>query len=536
MIKYTALLVALFLFVTDISFAQQWLSATAMGSSGNDALIASTNDRAGNVYLLGTFNGLAHFGTITLSGNSYTNVFLAKYTSTGSAIWARVIATAETPDVGSIVANALTVDAEGGVFITGNYAGIAQIGDVPYTSSAPTEIFLTKLDVEGITIWTRTAGGTGVGTFNPNTAYGVAVDSAGNSVIVGRYYRHAAFGNVEVSSSLAAEMFIASYDRDGSVRWAQTGRGDFGIHTPFAIAIDRMGNAYVTGAFFGHFGLGADTMDAVDAEQKIFLCKVSTDGQVRWATKVGAGGYYGCGNTITLDNDGNPVIAGYFRATLDLGDQHFTHNTATITYSALAVKYSRDSALLWGLDAEGDQTSNINAIVADASGLYAAGSFTGNPRLSTVVLPTSATPNSFVVHASNDGQWQWARSASASTPNVAYGIASDPNGAVAVSGIFQDSVRFGPVSLIATGASDVYLARLDLGSSDVTEHAGHSDRVIFPNPADRSIHIDANGSSADLYDMLGHRFIRTVDQSVADVSSLPNGVYTLSGQMILIRH
>ncbi len=80
------------LFGTGLSHAQtspafQW-SASA-GGVDNEAVAGVATDAAGNVYVTGYFSNSVTFGAIPLTSAGGTDIFVAKYSANGALIWAR---------------------------------------------------------------------------------------------------------------------------------------------------------------------------------------------------------------------------------------------------------------------------------------------------------------------------------------------------------------------------------------------------------------------------------------------------------------
>ncbi|WP_198172983.1 SBBP repeat-containing protein [Hymenobacter ginkgonis] len=79
------------------------------------------------------------------------------------------------------------------------------------------------------------------------------------------------------------------------------------------MAVDAQGNAYVTGYFRQSLTVGATTLrtDSLDA----FLLKYSPQGQVLWARQLGAS-RQAVGFHVAVDAVGNSYVTGLFRGTL----------------------------------------------------------------------------------------------------------------------------------------------------------------------------------------------------------------------------
>src|SRR6185295_6390773 len=73
-------------FVAKLSGANgsaQWARSTGMGLCKDVAV-----DGSNNVIITGGFSGTVNFGAATLASVGNTHIFLAKYTSTGTGLWA----------------------------------------------------------------------------------------------------------------------------------------------------------------------------------------------------------------------------------------------------------------------------------------------------------------------------------------------------------------------------------------------------------------------------------------------------------------
>lgn len=76
--------------------------------------------------------------------------------------------------------------------------------------------------------------------------YGVAVDHAGNIYITGQFEGTAIFGIDTLIGIGGKDVFTVKYDPIGNVVYAKSA-GSFGLDRGVAIAVDGLGNAYVTG-------------------------------------------------------------------------------------------------------------------------------------------------------------------------------------------------------------------------------------------------------------------------------------------------
>ncbi|MEN6446018.1 MAG: SBBP repeat-containing protein [Candidatus Cloacimonas sp.] len=102
-------------------FAQkeEWLWAKKAGGKSDDYGNSIAVDANGNSYVTGTFYGSsATFGSTTLTGSGYDDIFVAKMDSNGNWLWARQ-AGGTLSDLG----NSIAVDANGNSYVTGTFDG-----------------------------------------------------------------------------------------------------------------------------------------------------------------------------------------------------------------------------------------------------------------------------------------------------------------------------------------------------------------------------------------------------------------------------
>ncbi|HTL83057.1 MAG TPA: hypothetical protein VL651_15195 [Bacteroidia bacterium] len=222
-----------FLILSTFSFfflhAQQpfpaWVSN--FGSQGQNCELKNmTRDAAGNIYATGYFTGLVNFsygsGAANLSSNGtsmLSDIFVVKYDSTGTALWAFSVGGANT-DKGAAVA----VDTAGYVYVCGVINGAGSIdadpssGTFMVTGAALNNIFVAKYNGNLLPSnpsffkWAFRVGGT-----LDEEPKAIGCDSAGNVFITGFF----ASSNVDfdpsastttLSSAGAGDIFLMKVD------------------------------------------------------------------------------------------------------------------------------------------------------------------------------------------------------------------------------------------------------------------------------------------------------------------------------------
>jgi hypothetical protein len=225
------------------------------GGTGFDNGNGVAVDGAGNVFMVGRFNGSADFdgdGIADIVSEGSSDIFLASYDTAGSLVWVR-----RAGGTGENQGHDVALDGAGNVYITGFFNGGADfdddgIDDVTSTGSAG-DLFVAKYDGVGALVWVRRAGGP---TFTKGAA--IAVDAAGNSYVTGSFAGSADFDDDGIGDVTSAgpqgdhtsDIFVATYDAAGTlltVRRAGADNFDDGL----GIAVDGSGNIYATGVFRG---------------------------------------------------------------------------------------------------------------------------------------------------------------------------------------------------------------------------------------------------------------------------------------------
>ncbi|MBK8617477.1 MAG: SBBP repeat-containing protein [Anaerolineales bacterium] len=206
-----------------------FLWAKRMGGGSDDDGTSVAVDSSGNVYTTGWFIGTADFdpgvGTADLTAAGLADVFVSKLDRNGNFVWAKGMGGAGT-DAGS----SITVDSNGSVYTTGNYAGLSDFDPGPgvadLTATGLADVFVSKLDSNGNFVWAKSMGGEIY-----DRGAGIAVDSSGNiyttgAFTTGSYVLNADFDpgpdTAYLTSAGQQDIFISKLDSNGNYVWAKS--------------------------------------------------------------------------------------------------------------------------------------------------------------------------------------------------------------------------------------------------------------------------------------------------------------------------
>jgi hypothetical protein len=361
--------------------------------------------------------------------------------------------------------------------------------------------------ISAIIGWATSIGGTGIDAGNS-----IATDNLGNVYVTG-FYRSASliinsfvsggsgypitlipFGTL--SNSGESDIFIVKYNTNGLAQWATSIQGtDF--DSGASIAIDNLGNVYVTGQYLSTsltindfvsqgspINLTPYGILSNSGSRDVFIVKYNTNGLAQWATSIQGTGRDE-GNSIATDNLGNVYVTGqYLSTSLTINDFVSQGSPINLTpygtlsnsglINAFIVKYNTNGLAQWATSIQGTGNDIGYGIATDnlgnvyVTGQYLSTSLTINDFVSQG-SPINLTPygtlsnsgliNAFIVKYNTNGLVQWATSIQGNNINIGRGIATDNLGNVYVTGSYtstsltiNDFVSQGsPINLIPYG-------------------------------------------------------------------------------------
>ncbi len=308
-------------------------------------------------------------------------------------LWARRAGSGGAPSIPQDVGQAIAVDGLGNSYVTGQFRNTATFGQgqpnqtVLTATGSAQEIFIAKYDSNGFLQWAKrisTAQGEG---------NGIGVDALANIYVTGYFNSSATFAPLEgnqttITSAGGLDIFLAKYDTNGNFIWAKRAGSTF-FDQAEAIAVDALGNSYVTGRFgdVARFGAGeANQTDltAPGSAEDIFAAKYNSNGLLQWAKRAGGTGT-DRGFGIAIDGAGNSYVTGIFNgsamfpATFGPGEANQANLVAANFNDDLFIAKYNDSGLLqWAERAGGLEADRGAAIAVDSAGRsYVTGNILG---------------------------------------------------------------------------------------------------------------------------------------------------------------
>lgn len=181
----------------DTSGSLKWIKTFA-GPQANWINLEHASDDEGNVFLTGNFIGNGYFETDTLTGTN-AQAFVLKLDTTGNEQWVRSIKSSS--GARGIV---ISGNADGNIYITGNFSGNAWFGNYNLVSATSNDMFVTRFNSDGDCL--------GVRSFGEAEGYGVTQDNNGNAIVVGNFSNTVTIGSNTYTSYGDKDIFIAKLD------------------------------------------------------------------------------------------------------------------------------------------------------------------------------------------------------------------------------------------------------------------------------------------------------------------------------------
>ncbi len=258
----------LFLVKYDSNGNLTW--ANRAGGVYNDMAASVATDTSGNVFVSGNFESPSlTFGTVTITKTDTCQMFIVKYNSAGTALWATNAGKTNPDDI-----NSMATDKRNNVYVVGNYSSHTMtIGSSVINNAGNDDWYIFKFNTGGNVIWARSVGG-----INNDDAFSVTADKLGNIYVAGDFFsRTINIGTTTLTNTSTGfyDACVAKFDSTGNVLWATSAGGTLSDYA-CSIATDAFSNAYILGTFGStSIGFGNTTLSNSGATD-LFIAKIDT--------------------------------------------------------------------------------------------------------------------------------------------------------------------------------------------------------------------------------------------------------------------
>lgn len=314
------------LFVVKYSPTGTILWAASIGGNGGDFSNCVNVDALGNVIVSGY---IASTSTFTFGSSNITSA-----SSSGNRYFVAKYTNNGTPlwatygTNGNSISYYVSSDASGDIYLTGYFTATASIGSNTYISSGSTDFYLAKFSSAGLPVWSVVGGGT-----SSDLGYCVRAHPSGDVFVTGGYSSSPfTLSTTSFTSAGGSDMFLARFNNMGNLIWAIRGGGSGG-EVAYSMAA-HAGGVYVGGSLgITPAAFGTATLTPPQTSDNMFLCGIDNSGSVAYAQYINGGGddvmaldmYNGC--SLYLGGD-------VLTPTLTLGAFTLTHTASEVFFVA----------------------------------------------------------------------------------------------------------------------------------------------------------------------------------------------------------
>ena len=265
--------------------------------------------------------------------------------------------------------------------------------------------------------------------------------------------------------------------------WALQAGGSDADHI-IALTTDAQGNIYATGSFMStEIILGDYTLTNQGTNFNVFIAKFDPEGKVLWAHSAG-GHTRDVGSDVVVDKEGNVYLTGRFESpSITFGSYTFYQKGGGDIF---LVKYDPDGNVIWALHEGGNDWDYAYAMALDTSdNIYLAGR-SSSPVLTfrDETLYNTGLEDIFLVKYNTLGEVLWAKRAGGSNRDYAWGVTTDMQDNVLITGSFNSSsLNFGTTILYnETDENNAFTAKFDkngnalwaVSTQGIGDDRGHS--------------------------------------------------------------
>jgi len=288
--------------------------STYLGGSGSESGNAIALDALSDVYVTGntTSTGFPRLTPLQASKSGKQDAFVAKINSSGTLAYSTYLGGSDDDS-----ASAIAVDSVGNAYVTGGTfsSDFPVVNAFQKSGGGGEDAFVAKLSPSGSSLMYCTyLGGSGGWLGAPEYGTGIAVDAQGNAFVAGA----TPSANFPTASAFQASpgggttnAFITKLNPLGSALVYSTYFGGWTMDYATAIAVDALGNAYVTGyTASSNLPLVSPVQAAMAGGYNAFVLELNSAGNALDFSTFNGGSGLDAANGIALDHAGNVYIVG----------------------------------------------------------------------------------------------------------------------------------------------------------------------------------------------------------------------------------
>lgn len=370
----------------------------------------------------------------------------------------------------------ISTDTSGAVYTAGVFSGTVNFNPVEgspiiKTSNGLSDIFITKTNREGNTVWVKTIGGPDIDYVNSFT-----IINNNGIILTGNFRGSVDFdpGNSQqiLTSYGGEDIFVLTLDLSGSFASVNS-FGGANNDAALNIQTDAENNIFICGYFSESVDFDLQSGSQIKTSQGLkdmFIAKYFADGNLAYVTTFGSTGNELLTNLV-INKDGSVYTAGTFNrsitVTTDAGMQTLQSKGSTDVFLA---SIAANGAVQYVSSFGGKKNDDVTCIKSDdAKRIYICGSFSdtvnfGNPFNQQQRIALGAS-DLYVLKLSELAEYENVFTAGSKQTDKATSLLIGDKKQIVTIGFFQDTLQVatqsGIANLISRGLTDPFIIKLD---------------------------------------------------------------------------
>ncbi len=408
--KTIILLISIISIFLEPLTAQKFLWKNKIGGTGQANPFDVIQDKSGNYYVYGNFNGELKMDTITINAVNLQDIFLAKYSPKGQLMWLKTIAGTGTENTYGIK---LSKDGNY-IYLSGVFSSIINVfHQSTLYNNGGLDIFLTKIDLNGNVIWAK------------NVAYGsnhqmggyFDIDMYNNIIMVGNFINDITFFNdfitlIDPTPEFSVRQgFIVKFNEDGYPIWANMFYSK-NINNNIRNITITGNEYYVSGQVSGVLEYKNIPIINVSNNRNGAIIKIYSNGDFAWSRKIVAS------NNAELyvikhisDEIGNQYVTGRFNSQRITFDSTLTDTSKKLylnhslnKYDIFIAKYNSAGVFQWAKVYGSTQDENVTNINYNFNNIMISGSYNGSFNFGNFIVNHKQQSDAFLGVLNTEGQ------------------------------------------------------------------------------------------------------------------------------------
>tara|TARA_B100001287_G_scaffold274927_1_gene281324 strand:- start:299 stop:1894 length:1596 start_codon:yes stop_codon:yes gene_type:complete len=479
-------------------------------------------DSDGNFIVSGNFEGSGLFSESSLTSLGNKDFFIQKYDSTGALIWLTSFGGFEDDEM-----LGMDINSESEVYVCGVTDGSMYFDTLLLENTDGKNGFLTKLNPQGMPIWTLNMESNDEIEVND-----VVANINGNSYIVGKFKDSAYIDSIAFSSFGSESLFVSKISDSGQVIWVKIFSSQDQVN-PERITLGNADEIYLTGSFEGNLLVEGNILSNT-SNSDFFLIKLDSLGDVLWSKSAGGSDDINS-EGLVVDQNGNTFLIGYFE------DQAYFLTDTLISQDdkdGFLVKLDSSGNELWVKSFQGNSDVCPKDICIDSdTNVYVTGSIESSTLFDTLLISNTSGIDLFVAKFNNNGEILWGKGVGGTDDIESFSIVCDPFKNPVICGSFKGSSYFDTIIVNGFNENDFFISKIYPGSEALGILNLIQDRHInlYPNPTSEYLQIqkedeDTDNLNVEIRDLKGRlmKYFKSDSSQSFWVGDLKPGTYFLN--------